>query len=225
MMARRTVIGLMAGGAAFALSGCGLFGENSYRYKLTVEVETPEGLRTGYAVRQVNWSAGRKITQEANTASMTHKGEAVMVDLPNGQTLFALMSPDGQETPMLAFGSATLDSSAGRSIKDLSPPARPEARYGESGYPVLVRFRDTNEPQTVEKVDPANLAASFGEGYRLKRITAQIVDESVTVRVQTKLFWLDRYKNTMLDGEKFHKVRSELFASHLNTLSFKRDAI
>jgi hypothetical protein len=204
MMARRGVLGLLAGGAAALLSGCGsLFGGNEYRYKLTVEVETPEGLRTGFAVRQVNWSAGRNITQEASTASMAHKGEAVMVDLPNGQTLFALMSPDGQETPMLAFGSATLDSSADRSVKELSPPARPEARYGDSGYPRLVRFRDINDLKTVEKVDPANLAASFGAGYRLKRITTQIVDDDVTELVVKKLPWIVQYRDKQFSGEKY----------------------
>jgi hypothetical protein len=202
MMARRGVLGVLAGGAAFVMSGCGLMGGNSYRYKLTVEVETPEGLRTGYAVRQVDWSAGRNVTPEASTASMSHKGEAVMVELPNGQTLFALMSPDGQETPMLAFGSATLDSNADRSVKELSPPARPEARYGDSGYPRLVRFGDINDPTTVEKVDPADLAGSFGEGYRLKRITAQIADEDVTERVKQRLAWISAQAGTRLNPSK-----------------------
>jgi hypothetical protein len=43
-----------------------------------------------------------------------------------------------------------------------------KALYGESGFPRLVRFRDINDPKTVEKVDPTNLPASFGPGYGLK---------------------------------------------------------
>lgn len=203
MMARRGVLGLLTGGAAALLSGCGLFGGNSYRYKLMVEVETPEGLRTGSAVRQVNWSPGFGITQEADTASMSHEGEAVMVDLPDGETLFALMSPDGQETPMLAFGSATLKSDADRSVKELHPPTRPEGRYGESGYPTLVRFRDINDPKTVERVDPSQLPASFGQGYRLRRITAQIVEDDVTTRVKKRLTWL-----TGDMGQRLEKIPS-----------------
>ena len=50
-------------------------------------------------------------------------------------------------------------------------------------YPRLVRFCDNADPKTVEKVDPANLAASFGSGNRLKRITAQIVDGDVTQKI------------------------------------------
>ena len=189
MMARRGVMGVLAGAAAAVLGGCGMMG-HTYRYKLTVEVETPDGLRTGYAVREVSWSPGVQITPEADTASMIHRGEAAMVDLPNGQVLFALMSPDGQETPMLAFGSARQTAWSDDSVKVLQPPAKIEAAYGQSGYPRLVRFRDIAEPESVEKVDPANLAATFGPGYRLKRITAQIVSEDVTENVKQKLVWL-----------------------------------
>ena len=134
MMARRGVMGVLAGAAATVLGGCGMMG-HTYRYKLTVEVETPEGLRTGYAVREVSWSPGAQITPEADTASMTHRGEAAMVELPNGQVLFALMSPDGQETPMLAFGSARQTAWSDDSVKVLEPPTQIETAYGQSGYP------------------------------------------------------------------------------------------
>jgi hypothetical protein len=35
--------------------------------------------------------------------------------------------------------------------------------------PLLVRFRDMNDPKTLERVDPNDLAASFGPGVYLKR--------------------------------------------------------
>ena len=197
-MMRRKVFAVFAGGLFTALAGCGMMG-HTYRYKLTVEVETPEGLRTGYAVREVSWSPGVQITPEADTASMTHRGEAAMVELPNSQVLFALLSPDGQETPMLAFGSARQTAWSDGAVKVLEPPAKPEAAFGQSGYPRLVRFRDMGDPRTVETVDPANLAASFGPGYRLKRITAQIVSEDVTEKVRDRLGWLSEYPEPKLN--------------------------
>ena len=200
MMSRGGILGVLVGGLSAMLWVCGsLLGESQYRYKLTVEVETPNGVRSGFAVRQVNWSAGTKITPEATTSSMSHKGEAVMIHLSNGQTLFALMSPDGQETPMLAFSSARQTWSADRLVKVLTPPHRPEVKYGESGYPRLVRFRDINVPATVEQVNPDNFVTSFGTGYRLKHVTAQIVDEPVTVTVAEKLRWLGKYPEPRLE--------------------------
>jgi hypothetical protein len=192
---------VLAGGVAALLGACGVSGGTEYRYKLTVEVETPEGMRSGFAVRQVNWAAGRKLTQEADTSSMSHKGEAVMVDLPNGQTLFALMSPDGQETPMLAFGSARQTPATEGVLKVLTPPTQPDDYRGHAGYPRLVRFQNINDPKIVEKVDPADLSASFGAGYRLKRITAQIVDEPITKGLGTRLEWLGIYPEPGLDND------------------------
>ena len=197
-MMRRKVLAVFAGGLFTALAGCGMVG-HTYRYKLTVEVETPEGLRTGYAVREVSWSPGVQITPEADTASMTHRGEAAMVELPNGQVLFALLSPDGQETPMLAFGSARQTAWSDGAVKVLEPPAQPEVVFGQSGYPRLVRFRDIADSKTVEKVNPANLAASFGPEYRLKRITAQIVSEDATKKVRERLGWLSEYPEPRLN--------------------------
>lgn len=47
------VRGLMAGGASALLCGCGLFGGNSYRFKMTVEVDTPVGVRHGFSVMDI----------------------------------------------------------------------------------------------------------------------------------------------------------------------------
>jgi hypothetical protein len=46
--------------------------------------------------------------------------------------------------------------------------------------PTLVRFRDINDPRTIDVVDPADLTASFGPNIRLKSVTVQITDKPVT---------------------------------------------
>ena len=52
MMARRGVIGLLAGATTLVLTGCGLlFPSDRLRQKITVEVETPQ-----VCVRAVRWS-------------------------------------------------------------------------------------------------------------------------------------------------------------------------
>jgi hypothetical protein len=54
-MMRRTfgrgLIGAFSGLAVLTLSGCGLFADkHTYRYRLTVEVDTPQGVRSGSSV-------------------------------------------------------------------------------------------------------------------------------------------------------------------------------
>lgn len=61
---------------------------------------------------------------------------------------------------------------------------------------MLVTFRDIDDPASVEKVDPANLAATFGEGVSLKRITVELTDGPVTRGIEERLPWLPNvYEN------------------------------
>lgn len=66
-----------------------------YHYKMTVEVETPDGLRPGSSVREVIYTEdliAKYLIKlpDAGVVSVRQHGEAVAVDLPGGQTLFAL---------------------------------------------------------------------------------------------------------------------------------------
>ncbi|MFM7334774.1 MAG: hypothetical protein ACKO1H_10250 [Tabrizicola sp.] len=58
--------------------------------------------------------------------------------------------------------------------KDTPIPLPPEA------WPMLVTFDDITRPETVRRVDPANLAAVFGEGVRLEAVTLEVTEGAVT---------------------------------------------
>ena len=66
----------------------------TWRYKMTVTVETPEGIKTGSAVREVHVRTEPDILPEAATMHFSVKGEAVVVDLGHGKYLFAVMDAD-----------------------------------------------------------------------------------------------------------------------------------
>ena len=60
----------------------------------------------------------------------------------------------------------------------------------DAGFPILVTFTDITKPESVKKVDPANLAASFGPGVKLKTVTLEITSAPVTEgTVETILGW------------------------------------
>ena len=124
----------------------------------------------------------------------TQRGEAVAVDLPGGQVLFALLSTNGYEVLQAAFGddsSETLDAArSDRRIVELKP--KPGSIPEQSGYPMLVRFRDMSDPMGVEGVKPDDLAASYGPGVRLRRMTVQMTDEPVTNGISKRLEWLNQ---------------------------------
>ncbi len=212
-MTRRGLIGLLAGAAVLTLGGCKKAGQpdpNIMRYKMTVEVETPDGPRTGVAVREVELKEGGGFWFGEGRSQIKVRGEAVVVDLPDGQTLFAL----------LASGNGQVDY-AGRDIRSLfkqlggnriqlwpNPPEtnRPIIR---DPLPMLVTFRDIDDPTSVEKAEPDDLAASLGNGYALKSITVTITDDSVTSGIEKRLGWLRNHSNMSFAGNRF-PVSSEL---------------
>ena len=208
MMARRGVFGLLAAATSVALlAGCNPFG-HSYRYKLTVEVDTPQGLKTGYAVREINYKQGIKLP-DSSGFSVTQRGEAVAVDLPGGQTLFVLLETDAYVTLQTGFGGDSpemLDvAKADKRVSVVKPfpptigtdPTDPSNRF--HGYPRFVRFKDLHDPLTMTTIKPDNLAASFGPGVTLKRITIQMTDEPVTAGISQRLEWLNRLERYQSD--------------------------
>lgn len=62
--------------------------------------------------------------------------------------------------------------------------------YTTLDCPLMVRFSDINDPASIQKVDPKNLAASFGEGVELRSVRVEITDGPISTKVHKKLPWL-----------------------------------
>ncbi|WP_093016324.1 hypothetical protein [Sphingobium sp. YR768] len=130
--------------------------------------------------------------------------EAVAIDLPGGAALFALLtSADGdadyaRQLPGRALGSRLSQEPANdkayrwRDVTELWP-THPDTIGFERTNPLprLIRFRDPNDPRSGEEVAPGKLAAVFGPGVRLKRITIEKTSETVTGGIEKRLRWLD----------------------------------
>jgi hypothetical protein len=92
------VVGILVVGAAavaFAMSDTDGAKTYSWRYKMTVEIETPEGIKTGSAVREVTvWFEPRNNPDPRDpqyNIGKKIKGEAVVVDLGERGKVFALL--------------------------------------------------------------------------------------------------------------------------------------
>lgn len=181
------------------------FGPHQYRYRITVDVETPAGLRTGSAVREFIWQPTVQ-SFTGNRFTSKERGEAVAVHLHDGQTVFALLDVNGFETILAGFGPAStldlkpvLDRVASTRAVHTYPP-RTVLRARSRDYPRFVRFRDVADALTVEAVEPDNFEASFGSGVHLARITVQITDDPVTASLLNTLPWLSPIPESRLDS-------------------------
>ena len=206
-MTRRGLFGMLTGAAAILLAGCGRRIEK-FRYRVTVEVSTSNGLRAGSSVQEFE-HAGRIPWLPGGDSFMTRiRGEAVAVDLGD-DILFMLMQFDSDRLIECAirYGRSTLPveeaeirkwpstrvgllrslSKAGaRIILDANPPPP----YGLDAVPWM-RFRDLNEPASFERVDPRDLSASFGRSVRLERLIISFGNETMTADLNRHLKWLN----------------------------------
>jgi hypothetical protein len=88
-----------------------------------------------------------------------------------------------------------------------------------------VTFADVADPTTVARVDPDDLAASFGPGVTLRGMTLEITDDPVTKGVvEGVLGWLEAVWPSQLDGQRYETVEAKnRFANSLSTGNFSTE--
>lgn len=171
---------LAAVGSSLALLGCGR-GRSSLRYRLTVEVETPAGLKSGASVLETVFNAGNSFEFSASSATF---GQAPVVEFPNGRRIFVLLSNPLGTMPLrqvlsnvLRYPELKLSADDGLiGLFDQANDALVFAVVKPADYPMMVTFDDVRKGTTVKEVDPDNLTPSIGPGYRFRRLTVQVVD-------------------------------------------------
>jgi hypothetical protein len=178
------------------------------RYRLTYEVETPAGLKTGSGVIQVKYEDTTALPIPNTGLGNTITGEAVTVDLGGGRYLFSLIG-GANEIVYRAFPEGEKATETLIDLVRLLNRDKPTVSLPFDQAPRLVTFTDINNPKTVKLADPANLAATFGAGVKLKRITVEITDDAVTEgEVEKVLGWLDDYYDKRLDGNAIETIDS-----------------
>jgi hypothetical protein len=175
----------------------------AHKYRLTVEVETPEGRKSASGVMAVH--PDRSYTRRGQTRTL---GDAIFVDLGQGKNLVALLAhvdknlvlDDVNYVALRAYLAAT-----GKRVpfSEMSRLTGVVPVKGEL-VPVLVSFADQAIPGTARVVLPDDAEAVLGKGYRLQGISVEVVPngywpldfggvlgEAVTRGIQAKLPWLN----------------------------------
>jgi hypothetical protein len=171
-----------------------------HKYRLTVEVETPEGLKSAKGVIAVHPDRGY-----SRSGHTTTKGDAVLVDLGGGKNLVALLAHRDNTVDLDGMNYVALRAykAAGQNVS-FNEMSRMTGAVPVTGalIPILVSFTDLSNPATARTVPPDNLAAVLGQGFRLHGMTAEVVPngiwpldfggrlgEPVTRGIEAKLPW------------------------------------
>lgn len=211
----RTAVLLLA---ALLLSACG---ESwNWHQKLTVTVETPQGEKSGSAVTNVVWGEHSSFTASYPGG---YSGEATVVHLGGQNYLFALIGEKTKYAGMMTFLGRAQPSEETFKAMEKMRGVRPVPR---KYIPQLVTFSNIDNPASVKQVDPDDLAATFGPGYRLKSVTLEITDEPVTDgEVEKVLGWLKDVWPNQLDGQRYERIdAANRFANSLSTGNFTSES-
>ncbi|MEZ0260519.1 MAG: hypothetical protein ACAH80_05880 [Alphaproteobacteria bacterium] len=200
---------------------------SKWRYRMTVNIETPEGIKSGSAVREVSAAQGIHLFPEMGPA-IGVSGEAVVVDLGKYGVVFATLTgaihgPDYGSDIIFNVLPVTKET---RSGLDRIPPKGAIMPLSPDQYPVFARFTDLNDPTTVEDVtkyekhpDGLHYALKgylFGDGIHLKNVTLEMTDDPMSEwKLQNWLPWIH---------EKKIRSKGALPSRHFNTGDFIRGA-
>jgi hypothetical protein len=202
---RRGLMTMLAAVLASPLAGCGVLPRKSYRFRMTVEVETPEGLTSGSSVYQVTAGNTPALLPDEHKRDWAVKGEAALIDLPDGKLLAVILRtrngsrPDLARMSMAAFDPAfrnDIVESAGRIIS--GHDALTKAEVGPADYPILLLFEDPTKAASAKQVDPIDPGSSERFPYKLHRISVERTDDAVTSGIVRKLTWLPRQHGALL---------------------------
>ena len=154
-------------------------GRPDHKYRLTMDVQTPAGDRKAAGILSVRPNRSYGGTGSGSSLPQT-KGDALLVDLGDGKNLVALLAygddganfDDASFLPSRVLGARDRRISF-RDVKTLagSPPVVVPNEF----RPVFVSFADRADPKSARRIDPNDLEASFGKGYRLRNLTLDVV--------------------------------------------------
>ena len=146
-----------------------------HRFRLTIEVETPDGLKIGSGVMQSAWSRKAGWVPQTGGVISSLRGDAVFVDLGNGQNVIAIL---GMGSTGSQDGIARLAASAFGRDKPLwfidAPHWTGSAELNPAYIPTLVAFANLNDPAFQEQAETQGLLAAWSDGAAW---TAQVARE------------------------------------------------
>jgi hypothetical protein len=173
-----------------------------HKYRLTLKVATPDGVKAGSGIIAVHPDRG--YSRQGHTGI---RGDAVLVDLGGRKNLFALLAHIDPAIDLDGMNYLALRAynAAGRQVS-FNQMSQMTGAVPVAGalIPVLVTFTDLSDPATMRMASPDNVEAALGSGFQLHGISVEVVPngfwpldfggplgESVTRGIEAKLPWLN----------------------------------
>jgi hypothetical protein len=198
-----------------------------YRFKITLEVQTPSGIKSGSVVNEESYSFhlfDRNFMPSAGGG--VTKAEALFIDLGASKNLILTIhyDPTRQNTPtsmdMGAIGQGFCETNclgepfAFRNELSTAPKRGPFV-VDITRLPNAVTLTDVNDYKSMRHLQPEAIDAVLGPGYAIKSAQLEITDEPLTEKIEQQLPWLaEHFKDRgSFDGSRYAGPKSSILSS------------
>ncbi|HWV82609.1 MAG TPA: hypothetical protein VNZ50_14360 [Hyphomicrobiaceae bacterium] len=162
----------------------------TYRYRLTIEVDTPHGPKSGSSVIETTLQNNHEVKwapPEARKFTARARGEAVFVDLGDDRHVIGLlaMGPTAKDDPefrkIVPGALAVRWDTPNETIPAIVAAV---ARGGgidvpAKSIPTLITFHALSNPDSAQVVPSDDFVGVFGPGYAFRRATVELVPVGV----------------------------------------------
>lgn len=160
------------------------------RFRLTIEVQTPDGIKSGSSVIQTTyWESGGWGPVEASGVRAEAHGEAVFVDLGHNQNLVALLSwgsIGSEQDKIYGLTRAALASGQRIDWKD-EYKLKGKGDLPSDYVPTMVTFIDLNDPKSARLVWPNEFEKVFGARVSFRSASIETTSDPISRTIEKKL--------------------------------------
>lgn len=229
MKVRLTATRIVLGLVLFGISSCWLaYGPTHVRYRLTIDVKDGDVVRSASSVIEVTYRVALPIFRSLDGShwGTSVYGNAVTVDLGTKGILFAIFRVGNYGNvsmgylPFAAYGLQNPDDSPEQVETDLGQLKQKSGWVDvpKNALPTLIRYGNIDDPNSAKKVDPSNLAASFGAGVELKSVRLELTNDPIT---PVPAIWPAWIKELGADQYANHSVTCRVNPYCLQGVDFK----
>jgi hypothetical protein len=196
----------------------------THRFRLTVEVETPEGVKSGSSVMQSSRIDNGAMPLPGRRFNIEFKGEAVFVDLGQGRNLVALLGFGQYGGVVDRIGTLALEAwklpDSTEAWATISSRRGPVELTGNL-IPTLITFADRGDPKTASLVRLNEFGRVFGAGTNFRRAWIEVTDNPVTWGVEANLPWVNDHQQ-MVQASRAMRPDNPFGASAIPDMLFLR---
>lgn len=158
----------------------------TWRYKITIEIETPEGIKSGSAVREVRArkNAARFLNPDVNPIEYSVIGEAVVIDLEEKGVLFSLLDWDSNS---ILENNFPINSEAPEGALGYYKKLKIGTKVVNNNWASFVFLTNKDNSENMYRLDSKNFEKVFNGKITYKKTTIEITDEPVTLKMEELL--------------------------------------